>query len=67
MYIGNAIWTHLCGSHSSPPLTITMEPAPVVAPAQVMLVDPLQDLAGIQAVALDNPDTNQMVQFFTQI
>ena len=32
-----------------------------------MLVDPLQDLAGIQAVALDDPDTNQMVQFITQI
>ena len=32
-----------------------------------MLVDPLQDLADIQAVALDDPDTNQMVQFITQI
>ena len=46
-----------------------MEPAPfvapVVAPAQVILVDPLQDLADIQAAVdnldLDNPDTNRMV------
>ena len=32
-----------------------------------MLVDPLQELAGIQAVALVNPDNKQLVQFITQI
>ena len=39
--------------------------APVVAAAEVMLVDPLHDLADIQqavdALALDDADTNSMV------
>ena len=47
--------------------------APVVAPAQVMLVDPdpLQDFADIQAavddLALEDPNTAPMVEMMTQM
>ena len=48
-----------------------MDQAPVVAPAQVMLVDPLQDLTDIQAavdnLALEDPDTAPMVEMMTQM
>ena len=44
---------------------------PVVAAAEVMIMDPLHDLAGNQ-LAVDNlalyePDTNPMVEFETQM
>ena len=44
-----------------------MEPVPVVAPAQVVHQDLADIHAAVDKLALDDPDTNQMVQLMTQM